>query len=69
MRIVSLAAAVTAALVALSGCVAYPANSSYSREYYGSDADWHRHHHRDQWNRSYEYDDHGDLDSRPRGQW
>ncbi len=66
MKIVPLTVAVAAALVALSGCVAYPANSSYSRGYYGSDADWQRQHHRDQWNRYHEYDD---RDTRPRGQW
>jgi uncharacterized protein YceK len=67
MKIISLAAAVAAALVALSGCVAYPAHradSSYSRGYYGSDADWQRQHsHRDQWNRYHENDD---RDSSPR---
>jgi len=65
---VPLAAAVAAALVALSGCVAYPA-TSYSREYYGSDAEWQRqHHHRDHWNRYYEYDERDSRDARARGQ-
>ena len=68
MKNVSLAAAVVAALVALSGCVAYPVNSSNSRGYYGSDADWQRHHHRDQSGRYYEYDDRYTRDGRARGQ-
>jgi len=68
MKIIPVVAAV-AAMVALSGCVAYPANSSYSREYYGSDAEWQRHHHRDHWNRYDGYDDRDSRDARARGQY
>jgi hypothetical protein len=68
MKIVSLTAAAAAALVALSGCVVYPAHSSYSRGYYGSDAEWQRHHYRDQSGRYYEYDDRESRDRRARGQ-
>ena len=69
MKIVPLAVAAAAALVALSGCVAYPASPSYSRDYYGSDAEWQRHHHRDHWNRYDGYDDRESRDARARGQY
>ena len=68
MKNVSLTAAAAAVLVALSGCVAYPANSFNSRGYYGSDADWQRHQHRDQSGRYYQYDDRDTRDGRARGQ-
>ena len=64
-KLTALAAAAAAALVALSGCVAYP-NDTYRTYDQGADRDWQRHHH-DRYHH-HDWEDRDTRDSRARGQ-